>query len=460
MGTRKFQSGTKLLMQTSENNFRYLDDYSYQEPTWKTRQHNQENNKALLQEFYLRGEKSVTSARIWYQSTERNLPSSLLTQQPGSDEKQNDEAVRSMINYHLYSGGTDLNITAAWLRNRLNYYNRLASIESRSLSDAYTLKMSGYRNISGSAKLGFTFVNNMNVIHTNNYDGTARRNKACMTALLDYKITSSLNSVVLLREILDKNRLLVPDFSTSVQIKLFSGKDYYIKASVSRNSKLPGMNDLYWIPGGNPDLRNEYSFNYEMSYSMQEKILPHLGINYQMTAYKNNIKDMIQWSPGQFSYWTADNIRNVNTYGLETSFSLKYLSNKLSAELKSGYSLIKAENAGLQPGNSMFNGNQLTYIPKNKANAVLRISYGNIYASWISSYTGKRYITYDNSRYLPEYFINNVYAGVRYRRKQISFLTEMGVDNIFNVNYQAIAYYPLPGRYYTLKISLQIIKKQ
>jgi outer membrane cobalamin receptor len=460
MGTRRFQSGTKVFLQASENNFRYLDDYSFQEPLWQTRQHNQERNSALMQEFYLRGANSVTSARIWYQSTDRNLPASLLTQQTRSGEEQKDEAVRSMINYHFFSGETDFNLTGAWLRNRLNYSNRLASIESRNLSDAFTLKMSGYKDVSGSARLGFTLEENMNVINTNNYAGTARRNKASATAFLDYKITSLLTSVMLIREIMDKDRLIAPDFSTAVQMKLSSRKDYYIKASISRNSKLPGMNDLYWIPGGNPDLRNEYSFNYELSYSMHENLLPGVGINYGLTVYNNNIRDMIQWSPGQFSYWTADNIKNVNTYGLETSLSIKYKTGKLSTELKSGYSLTKAENAGPESGNSILSGSQLVYIPVNKANASLGFKYGKLYASWISNFTGKRFITTDNSRYLPGYFINNVYTGIKYDLKQISVLTEMGIENVFDVYYQAIAYYPLPGRFYTLKILLQINKKQ
>jgi len=458
--TRTFQSSTKVFTQTSENDFRYLDDYTGPEPVWQTRTHNQVNHKSLIQEFYLKGPGSVTSARIWYQLTDRNLPSSLLTQQPGSDEKQYDEALRSMISYHFTGDRSDYLITGAWVRNRLNYTNRLASVHSRNLSDASTVKMNWFGTISGSSRLGFTIEDDLDIIHTNNYRSAARRNKMSMTALLDSKFSPSVSSVILIREIMDRDRFLVPDFSTALELKLLPSRDYFIKASISKNSKLPGMNDLYWYPGGNPDLKNEYSFNYEMSYSMKENITPILGLSYELTGYRNNIRDMIQWLPGEFSYWTADNIGKVNSYGLETSLSLRYVIGSISTELKSGYALTRAENKVNDQGEEFMAGKQLIYIPVNKANVALKLTYDNLFATWTSCFTGKRYITSDNSRYLPEYFINNFYGGIRYRRKNISVLTELGVDNIFNVYYQTIAYYPLPGRFCTLKILLQIVKKQ
>lgn len=36
-----------------------------------------------------------------------------------------------------------------------------------------------------------------------------------------------------------------------------------VKASVSRNYRFPTLNDLYFLPGGNPDLKNEHGFSYD-----------------------------------------------------------------------------------------------------------------------------------------------------------------------------------------------------
>ena len=39
------------------------------------------------------------------------------------------------------------------------------------------------------------------------------------------------------------------------------------KASVSRNFRFPTLNDLYFLPGGNPDLKNETGVQYEAGLS-------------------------------------------------------------------------------------------------------------------------------------------------------------------------------------------------
>ncbi len=458
-GSGKFQSSTKIYYQKSENNFRYLDNYSGFEPVWQTRKNNQVNHRAIMQELYLRGKHSVASARIWYQLTDRNLPASMLTAQNSSDERQNDEAFRSLINYHYTKEKSDYHVTGAWIRNRLNYSNKLASVDSRNLSDAFTLKATISQHISESAKAGLIIENNTDVIHTNNYGSAVNRNKASFTALMNYRLAPNLRSVILAREILDGKRFLIPDFSTSLEIRLSAKHDYFFRTSISKNSKLPGLNDLYWLPGGNPDLKNEYSYAYELSYSMFENISPLADMNFELTGYRNYIRDMIQWMPGEYSYWTAGNIGNVNTYGLETSFSLRYRLNKLIARFISGYTYTRAENKIKMSGAMETRGKQLMYIPIHKANAVLRLSYGSLFSSLTSNYTGRSYITYDNSKFLPGYFISNINAGYKYKKKNISIITELGVDNIFNVSYQTIAYYPLPGRFYTFKILLQTVKK-
>jgi vitamin B12 transporter len=72
--------------------------------------------------------------------------------------------------------------------------------------------------------------------------------------------------------------------------------------------------------------------------------------------------------------------------------------------------------------------------------------------------TGKRYLTVDNSDYLPGYMLNNIITGFRLKMKGNTFDLNFQIDNIFDVNYQTIAFYPLPGRSYSLKLLIQILK--
>ena len=151
-GNYKFQTITKAYFQNAENNFRYLNTVMASEPVWQTRTNSQVSQRGFIQELYLRNSNNVASARVWYQSADRNLPSSLLTP-PNSGEKQFDESFRTLLNYDIVKGGNNITFTGAWMLNRLNYYNRLASIDSRNLSEILTLKASLENPVGEYSKL-------------------------------------------------------------------------------------------------------------------------------------------------------------------------------------------------------------------------------------------------------------------------------------------------------------------
>ena len=44
---------------------------------------------------------------------------------------------------------------------------------------------------------------------------------------------------------------------------VWEGGEVTAKASVSRNFRFPTLNDLYFMPGGNPELRKEKGWTYD-----------------------------------------------------------------------------------------------------------------------------------------------------------------------------------------------------
>ncbi|MCS2983587.1 TonB-dependent receptor [Bacteroides xylanisolvens] len=42
-----------------------------------------------------------------------------------------------------------------------------------------------------------------------------------------------------------------------------------LKVSISRNYRFPTLNDLYFLPGGNPNLKNEQGFSYDAGVSFE-----------------------------------------------------------------------------------------------------------------------------------------------------------------------------------------------
>jgi outer membrane cobalamin receptor len=452
-GNTNFQSATKAFYTFAENDFSYLNSEISSVPVWQTRTNNQVKQKGLMQEIYYRWHRNVISTRIWYQSANRNLPSSLLISPTGNNEKQSDESLRAMFNLNHDNKVSKFNLTGAWMMNRLNYINTLASIDSRNQSNSVTLNAGIDREIFGNNTLRIVLREELTQVNSNNYDARVNRNTMSLTLSADPWITDRFGTSILVREILDKDKLLIPDFSTGMQFRLLESKDDLLKANISRNSKIPTMNDIFWIPGGNPELKNEYAYIYEVSYEMSRKTSSHIDLSYNISIYLNTIRDMILWRPGAYTYWTADNIQNVNSMGVETTLSLKYKSNRLSSVLDASYTCTKAYDSGTSSS-----GNQLLYIPEYMANTSLLVIYRNIYASWISDLTGKRYITADNLKYLPGYFINSISAGYKIKLKENILDMNICVDNLFNVYYQSIAHFPLPGRSYSVKLIIQLKK--
>ena len=451
-GNTSFQSSTKAFYNSAENDFRYLNSELSSIPVWETRTNNQIKQKGLVQELYFRAQHNVISARIWYQSANRNLPSSTLIPQTGSTEKQSDESFRAMISLNHDKEISKINITGAWVMNRLNYTNTLAEIDSRNLSNSITLKASAEKKILNNSSLRILLNEELIQINSNNYDSQINRNTTSLSVSADFRLTDRLSTSVLLREMLDNVKILIPDFSSGLQFRLPGLKDL-LKANISRNSKIPSMNDMYWIPGGNPDLKNEYAWIYELTYDMKRALSSQISLVYDISMYLNTIKDMILWRPGAYTYWTADNIQNVNTLGVETSVSLLYKSDFITSVIDASYTYTKAYETG-----TTSTGNQLLYIPEHMANCSLQVVYRKIHTSWISDLTGRRYISTDNLKYLPAYLINSISTGYKIKLKDNILDMNICVDNLFNVNYQSIAHFPLPGRSYSLRLLIQLNK--
>jgi outer membrane cobalamin receptor len=454
-GNYKFQTVTKVFLQGSENDFRYLNTQSARNQIMETRKNNQVFQQGFVQEFYYRNSDNLLSARIWYQSADRNLSHPIGI--PDHGEKQFDQSFRSMLNYDKVVGKSTFSFNSAWVMDRMNYFNRVDTIDSRNLSKMLTLK-AGFENPIGDfTKLKIVLNEQSNVINSVNYANRTVRNTASATAIVEWN-KARIGTTILVREILDRQTLLIPDFSAGLQLRLIQAKEYYLKVNLSRNSKIPTMNDLFYGSGGNPDLKNEYSLIYEISYEMNQKISIPLCLKYNLTFFNYAIDDMIQWQAGEHIYWTAENIKKVKSSGAESSVSVDYKYNKVNATLKAGYILTLAKYGESKFINDNSSGKQLMYVPENQANASLRMGYKKFYASWVSCFTGRRYTASDNSAFLPGYFINNIMTGMKMAYKSFSVDVNFNIDNLFDVNYQSIANYPLPGRSYNVKILFQLVK--
>jgi outer membrane cobalamin receptor len=457
-GNDHFQTVTKVYLHSAENDFRFLNTVSSSYPLWEIRKNSQVHQKGLMQEFYLKGAKSILSARLWYQSASRNLPAPIITRQVNMGEKQDDEALRILLSFDSFNRKINYFLTTAGIMTRLNYSNHLASVSSENLTRSVIIKGGLETRIGEFTRVKVILNNDLHLVNSNNYEENAIRNTVTATVSAERNSGSRFGTLLLLREIIDGRNILIPDFSSGFELRLLPEKNYFLRGNIAKNSKIPTMNDMYWAPGGNPDLKNEYAFSYELTYSMDQKISKSSDFKQGITFFKNSIRNMIQWHPGDYSYWIAENIESVNTSGVESSLSVEYAGRNFNLLLNAGYSYTRAISGKTENSTNLNQRKQLIYVPGNLANATINLDLRNYYVLFVTNFAGRRYITVDNSDYLPGYSVNNLTTGVRIHYNNLAFDLNFKIDNIFNADYQTVAYYPQPGRSYLIRIMLQFVK--
>lgn len=450
-GNGKLYSTTKAYFQTLENDFPFLYNIGGDDIIEK-RKNSRVIQNGFLQEVSVRQNANLLSARIWYQSSSRNLPGPISMLGIKTGEKQNDESIRGMLSLSNDKFLIKYFGTASWMMNRLDYYYPLYSIVSKNLSNSLVLKGGLTTYLDNNTRLGLTFNNELNAIKSNNYKKDILRNSASLAFSAIRKTKDRFGGEILIRETIYGKRLMIPDFTAAIEYRLFRIKEQFLGMNISRNSKIPSLNDLNWFPGGNPDLRNEYSWSAEIGYKAGFDLSDKLKLSSDINLYSNFIRDMIQWRPVEgSSIWITDNIRSVNSSGVEANFCAKYTKDDFNVSLTTGYAYTRATDR-----NPDLEGKQIIYVPSNMVNGSLRLGFENIYSILQSSYTGRLYTDPNNSAFLPGYAINNIICGFRSDSDNSLVDFSFRVENLFNVRYQTIADYPQPGRAYYFTISFRL----
>ncbi|RRO18803.1 TonB-dependent receptor plug domain-containing protein [Flavobacteriaceae bacterium 14752] len=212
----------------------------------------------------------------------------------------------------------------------------------------------------------------------------------------------------------------------------------------SKNYRLPGFNDLFWVNGGNTDLNPEIAYQTEFGTALNFKRL-----NFSVTGFYNDISDMIRWLPDSNGIWRPENTQAVNTYGVEASTAYKYkLATGQQINLKTQYSYTVSENQAT--------GNQLIYVPFHQANA--NLAYLNrkwsVDLNWM--YNGAVFTRTDNNpnHQVEDYQLFDVQFSWRFPQFLNSKLSLRAL-NILDLAYEAVDNRPMPGRSFSINLITQ-----
>lgn len=219
--------------------------------------------------------------------------------------------------------------------------------------------------------------------------------------------------------------------------------------NLSRNYRLPGLNDLYWQPGGNLDLAPELSHSLDMGYFQRKHIDQHT-LSWELNAFWMHIANWIQWSPYQ-GVWQAENYQEVQNWGIEAR--LKYQRKFGAWQFRTGlnYNFLRSLNLG-SLGVQASEGKDLPFNPNHNFNGNLQLKYKSYSIAYQANFTDRYFLDEANYYYLPSYLVQDLRIGYSAEISDHKLLLQLGINNLGNRDYQVIAWRPEPGIHYYISL--------
>ena len=223
------------------------------------------------------------------------------------------------------------------------------------------------------------------------------------------------------------------------------------KASISRNYRFPSLNDLYFLPGGNPDLKNESGWSYDAGLSFSVGKEGVYTLSGSATWFDSYIHDWIIWLPTTKGFFSPKNIKDVHAYGVEIEGKLDWVfAKEWKLDISGNFSWTPSINQG-EPVSiaDQSVGKQLPYVPEYSSSINGRISWRGWAFTYKWCYYSERFTMSSNdislTGKLPTYFMSNIVLEKNLSFKWADLSLKGAVNNLFNEEYLSVLSRPMPG---------------
>ena len=481
-GKGRWNSSTRVVFSTSRNDYRYRN-YDKKENIYDDdhnivgQYHPVERNRNaafrdthLLQELYYKTKSGDRlSLNAWYTNSRRELP--LLTTDYGSspdyENYQRENSFRGVVSYNHNRRTWRVGAKAGYLYSWLAYdysYNQVASTASRSRINTIYGSVAGSYSfedrrllLSGDITLHENFVSSED--GTVGYD--ARRTELSAMVSARWQPIERIGIAATLREELFGKEWSLPIPMVAIETTLSKRGNLMLRASASRNHRAPSLNDLYFRPGGNPDLRSEQGWSYDAGLSSEFGRNDIYRLKMSASWFESWINDWILWLPTNKGFFSPRNVKSVHSYGIEAQASLWV---RLSKDWRLDLSGSAAWTPSVNVGSAISSGDnsiakQLPYIPLFSASVTGRITFRSWSLLYKWCHYSERYTMSSNdislTGKLPPYFMNNIELEKQFNFSWASLSLKGIINNLFNEEYISTLSHPMPGINFEIFIGIR-----
>ena len=485
-GDEHWQLSTRVSYSSSPNEYKFVNrekkENIYDEdkniigqyyPTMRNRSGAYSDLHILQEAYYNTGNGDRLGLSAWYINSNRELPT--LTVDYGDDKafenRQREQTFRGVLSWdHLRSDwkiGAKAGYTYTWMpydyKRDVGNGNMVSMIRARNQVSSfygqaegeYYLGKSWLFSATMSAYQHFALNKDKNIITTEGdsrvvgYDKARVELSGALSA--KWRPSDRMGIALTLREDMFGN-----DHSPLIPALLVDGVlskrgNIMAKASISRNYRFPTLNDLYFLPGGNANLKKERGWSYDAGLSFATAKKGRYSLSGSATWFESHIRDWIIWLPSPMGYYKPSNIALVHSYGVELKGDLALqFSKDMRLDVNATYSWTPAIDYGenLSEADRSY-GKQLVYIPLHSAAATATLRWRSWSMLYKWCYYSERYTMSSNdimlTGKLPEYFMNNVSLEKGFSMQWADLSIKGSINNLFNEEYMSVLSRPMPG---------------
>jgi len=483
IGNRRIQSKTRIYHNYSKNDYTFINrGIANIDPETGEISNPTDTNKnadytrfGLLQEVYFKaGKRNMLSAKYWFQSAERTIPRATSYEGPENSNRNRQEDMdhRLLAEWKNFGEKYTFSLRSGYAAKRLDYQlknfvsglGEIPSIYSESKLNSFLNKASmNYDFLQGfsaeaSLDANYDEVTSKDTVKDFGYEQDRLEMSLFMAVRKSFSGRVNLN--LMFRQDVVDEQFAPPVPYFGFDWRVIRDEELIIRGNVARNYHQPSLNDLYWQPGGNPELSPEKGISTELGADYMISMGAHV-IRAGITGYYSDIKDWIIWTPSYKGFWEPRNISRVESKGVEIDLGLNGEIGQLGYKIAANYAYTSSKNYGdpLVWGDDSY-GKQLVYIPLHSGNLMMNVSFRGFYATYQHNSYSERYTTSSNdvSRrdWLYPYFMNDLMFGKTFYVKKVTLGVEFKIYNLFNETYHTVLYRPMPGRNYMLMLMFNI----
>ena len=434
----------------TDGDFPFVDETRFDNQTTTRRRNADREQVSLFGSAALAGDGRKVRLSGWYTAAERGLPGVAGVSATG--ERQADEALRLWADGHQQLSWGRLRVGGLLQHKTLRYQNPALTIDDTgrtllsSVEAEATVPLSARWLVSGGLTATYSqaahpsLASNAREGHGGAFaQATGQWGRLLLYPALradTYRLTDG-----------TQRTALSPRLGLNMNLPGIDG--LRAKASMGRAFRVPTFNDRFWQPGGNPDLKVERGLMADAG------LLLHRGAHRaEVTVFQHQVHDQIVWQPDATGTWTPRNLQRVRSRGAEASYAVR---TALTAhtQLDAGLHLTRTQALNRSDPDSRSFNKQLRYVPQEEWKAHAALSAGIVSFGANVHYTGRRFITADESRAMAPHAVVDGHLRVRPVLAGLTVGFGLHLNNLFDTDYAIIRGYPMPPRHLHLRLTVQ-----